>query len=114
MVLAVRLVAVFVLAALASVGTVASVNAAALFAAGVVDADAEVLEPVPGEVVAASDQIVGVAAPPHLAQCADHRHILVVHAVDAGHAQAVHVQRAFDHRAPDAFVWHKSFSSSSA
>ena len=52
------------------------------------------------------DQIVGVPAPPHLAQCADHRHILVVHAIDASHAQAVHVQRAFDRRAPDALVRH--------
>lgn len=55
------------------------------------------------------DQIVGVAAPLYLAQCADHRHILVVHAIDASHAQAVHVQRVFDRRAPDAFVCHKSF-----
>lgn len=52
------------------------------------------------------DQIVEVTAPLYLAQCADHRHILVIHAVDAAHAQAVHVQRAFDRSAPDSFVRH--------
>lgn len=55
------------------------------------------------------NQIVGIAVPPYLAQCANHRHVLVGHAVDAGHVQTVHVQWSFDGSAPDAFVCHKSF-----
>lgn len=55
------------------------------------------------------NQIVGIAVPPYLAQCANHRHVLIGHAVDAGHVQTVHVQWSFDGSAPDAFVCHKSF-----
>lgn len=52
------------------------------------------------------NQIVGIAVPPYLAQCANHRHVLVDHAVDTGHVQTVHVQWSFDGSAPDAFVRH--------
>lgn len=52
------------------------------------------------------NQIVRIAVPPYLAQCANHQHVLVGHAVDVGHVQTVHVQWSFDSSAPDAFVRH--------